>query len=72
LNALREQKSHAKLKDDIVRLKNIEAEIQSIHDNPNVEHKKVKLSTEEKKRKMPEKEYLDLQKRTMFMMIMLR
>ncbi len=48
LNALREQTIRAKLKNDVIALEHAQTEIQKIQDNPHIEHKKVKLSKEEK------------------------
>lgn len=51
LRALKEQIRLATIKKDIIKIKNIQTEIDHIEQNPNVEHTKKKLSKEEKTEK---------------------
>lgn len=63
LNALREQKSKATKKNDIITIKNIEAEIEQIQNNPEIEHIKIKLTKEEKTKRKTEQKRLQREKR---------
>lgn len=63
LHALYEQKSQSIKKNDIVKLKKVESEIEQIQNNPEIKHTKIKLTKEEKTRKKSEQKKMQREKR---------